>query len=302
MKKLPYIATGLLLVLGLAILFYPSISSWLNSLVQSEAVVSYDESIGQMSDAAKEASLEEARQYNSSLTGQGITDPFIPGGGLHLPTNYTSVLDAGDGMMGTLHVPAIDVELPIYHGTSPKVIEQGVGHMEMTAFPIGGKGNHSVLTSHSGLPSTVLFTDLEKLSLGDRFYIKVSGSIAAYEIDSIQVVEPTNTKPLIPQKDGDYTTLVTCTPYAINSHRLLVRGAHIPYDGAIDAATPSLNEWFKIPYDVVIACMALAAVLLTIAILQAKRRRREKRRSAMRPMPKHPYSRTSSSFPASAKR
>lgn len=270
--KPSYAIMGFLLVLGLALLFYPTVSSWYNSEVQTRAVLSYDDSVAKMNEETRSRAIAEARQYNSELTGQGITDPFVPGGGLVLPENYTSVLDAGEGIMGTIEIPAIKVNLPIYHGTSAKVLEKGVGHMEMTAFPVGGVGNHTVLTGHSALPSATLFTDLEKLELGDVFFINSFGSTVAYEVDRIEVVEPTNTKMLIPTSDKDYTSLVTCTPYAVNTHRLLVRGVRIPFEEASGEAVES--SWFwDLPFESIVAWLVLIIVAIVVIVNRVKSRR-----------------------------
>ena len=269
-----YLIAGFLLFVGLALLSYPLFSSWYNARFQEKAIIEYDKTIEAMTDKSREVALEEAREYNDTLTGQGITDPFIPGGGLVLPDNYVSVLDAGGGIMGYVEIPDINVKLPIFHGTGPEVLKRGVGHMEMTAFPIGGKGNHAVLTSHTGLPSSYLFDDLDKLKKGDCFYIEIFGQTTAYEIDDIQVVEPSNTKPLIPVKNKDYVSLVTCTPYAINTHRLMVRGVRIPF---VDKDVSDINlssDTITIHYDLVITIIVFGIVLAMSARTMIKKRKR----------------------------
>ena len=153
---------------------------------------------------------------------------------------YESLLNVnGSGMMGYIRIPAIEVELPIYHGTSESVLQVGVGHFEGTSLPVGGEKYHAVLTGHRGLPSKLLFTDMDKLKKGDVFYIKILGETfpeSAYEIDQILTVLPEDTKALSIDSGKDYVTLVTCTPYAVNTHRLLVRGHRIPYEEAIQTA------------------------------------------------------------------
>ena len=271
-KSSAYLIVGFLLVAGFALLLYPSVSSWYNARFQEEAIIDYDKTVETMTEKSRDAALELAREYNDTLTGQGITDPFIPGGGLVLPDNYISVLDAGDGMMGHIEIPKINVKLPIFHGTSAAVLERGVGHMEMTAFPIGGRGNHAVLTSHTGLPSAFLFDDLDKLEKGDRFYVKIFGNTAAYEVDQIRVVVPSNTKPLLPNKEQDYVSLVTCTPYAVNTHRLMVRGVRVPFIEEELAGVETTPEGFVVHYDLVIAITAFVIVITVVARMYIKNR------------------------------
>lgn len=282
-KKIPYILMGILLLAGLTVLFYPAISNWYNAQYQIQAVVEYNDTVAQLTDTAIAQELARAKEYNEALTGGGITDPFIPGGGAQLPEDYTAILDAGSGVMGTLEIPKIDVNLPIYHGTGTQVLEKGVGHMEMTAFPIGGEGNHSVLTGHTALPTATLFSGLNKLEVGDGFYIKIYNQIMAYRVDNIVVVEPSNTRPLMPEPGKDYVSLVTCTPYAVNSHRLLVRGVRIFYtesdlaNGAGQNVTP---EGWKIDFALLAAAGGLVVVVAVFMVVIVRRRQREKRREA----------------------
>lgn len=279
MKKiLPILLIALLLLAGLAVLFYPSFSNWYNEKFQLEAIVEYDETIAETSKQAIEGEMAAAKAYNENLTGKGITDPFIPGGAPELSDDYSSILDVHDGIMGTIIIPKIEVNLPIYHGTGEDVLRKGVGHMEMTAFPIGGVGNHSVLTGHTALPSAVLFTNLDKLELGDEFYVKVYDQMTAWEVDSIIVVEPTNTKPLIPMTGDDYVTLVTCTPYAVNSHRLLVRGTRVPFEASDveELPEPSIIPKMRLHYDLYIALAALIVVITVFVSILVRRYRRRK--------------------------
>lgn len=161
---------------------------------------------------------ERAEQYNNRLN----TDPK----NISLDTYY-NILDTEDGIMGYLSIPAIQTELPIYHGVSDEVLRKGVGHIPGTAFPVGGEGNHSVLAGHTGLPSAELFSNLTELDLGDVFQIGVLGDRITYKVDQIKIVEPEEIQDILPVEGEDYCTLVTCTPYGINSHRLLVRGKRV---------------------------------------------------------------------------
>lgn len=270
---------GLFLLAGLAILFYPAVSNWYNAQFQLEAIVDYNHSIEQLSEESIRQDIALAQEYNAALTGSGIHDPFIPGGSENLPINYTSILDLNNGIMGTIQIPKIDVDLPIYHGTTDSALEKGVGHMEMTAFPIGGEGNHSVLTGHTGLPTASLFTDLEKLTEGDSFYITIYKEIRAYRVDQILVVKPSETRALVPVLGKDYVTLVTCTPYAVNSHRLLVRGERIPYEAGMEEQDGgAMSEQIQsLPLEVWIPLIVIALLVLTAVILVIRRIRSRKR-------------------------
>ena len=265
MKRIhSYILVFILFIVGLGILLYPSISNWYNEQYHIESILSYDTAIEETADQVLEQELQKARNYNNALTGEGVIDPFIPNATHELPPDYLSILNVNDGVMGSLSIPAIGVELPIYHGTTQAVLEKGIGHMELTAFPVGGEGTHSVLTGHTGLPSAKLLTDLDQLQEGDEFFIKVQKQVIAYRVDQILVVDPDNTKSLVPVPGEDYITLVTCTPYGINSHRLLVRGVRIPYEESelIDQVVTEHGRRLNLlPY------MLLGALLLIIVII-----------------------------------
>lgn len=280
MKKWPYFLMSLLVVIGLGVMFYPSISSWYNAKYEMQAVTSYNNAISEVTTQELQQQQEAAQKYNAALTGAGIEDPFLAGSGMMLPENYTSILDIDNGVMGYISIPVIDVKLPIYHGTSDSILQHGVGHMEMTAFPIGGEGNHSVLTGHTGMPNATLFTDLSNVEIGDKFYISILNETLAYEVDQILVVEPSDTTSLIPQADKDYITLVTCTPYGINSHRLLVRGVRVPYEPGEEVAIEAGAKASGISYDLAVACIMLAVVLLALLVLLVYKLRAKKQRKA----------------------
>lgn len=209
---------------GLCLLLYPTVSNYWNSLRHSTAVNHYLSDIETIDEEEYEAMLETARQYNQSLLERSnqykLTEQqssAYPG----LP--YVSK----DGVMGIIEIPVIGVTLPIYHGTSTSVLQKAVGHLEWTSLPIGGKSTHSVLSGHRGLPSSKLFTDLDKIAVGDIFYIRVLNETLTYEVDQILIVEPVDMTALQIAEGEDYCTLVTCTPYGINTHRILVRGHRI---------------------------------------------------------------------------
>ncbi len=228
-NKLSIIVIILIFVLGLGITLYPTISNYLAEKNQMRDIQTMQNNIEKLDPEQFENIKNEAIEYNNALTGDGIKDPFIPGSGIVLPDNYNQIMDFGDGIMAKLIIPAIDVELPIYHGTNDEILGKGVGHLKETAFPIGGIGTHCVISGHTGLPSARLLTDLEDIQIGEYFYIETMGETLAYKIDDIHSVEPYDTSDLKPVKGKDYVTIITCTPYGINTHRLIVRGVRVPY-------------------------------------------------------------------------
>ena len=232
MKKALHVwLPGILVLAGLIIAAYPFISNYLYERRQQDIITSYETQ--QKTDTETNEELENVKEYNKSLAAANVTvtDPFDPEGLSGFGRReYETLLNVNEeGMMGYLEIPVIDVRLGIYHGTGEKVLKNGVGHLKNTSLPIGGEGTHAVLSAHAGLPEKKLFTDLELMKEGDIFYIHVFGETLAYETDRITVIEPHNTEDLKIQEGKDYVTLVTCTPYGINSHRLLVRGKRIPF-------------------------------------------------------------------------
>ena len=227
-NRLPYIIIIILLVLGVALFLYPALSKYVAELNQSEVVKTYNDSVKRMKEEEYEAEWQRAVAYNESLAGEPVKDPFLEGSGMALPEDYLSILNI-DGVMGNIEIPKISVNLPIYHGTDTDTLEKGVGHIRQTALPVGGSGTHAVLTGHTGLPNAKLFDDLTEMKEGDLFLLRILNQTLAYEVDSILVVEPEDVKPLDPIPGEDHVTLVTCTPYGINSHRLLVRGVRTEY-------------------------------------------------------------------------
>lgn len=214
----------LILLIGLSLMLYPSLADWWNSFHSSRSIASYVEQVANIDDAQYEELWDAAWDYNQSL--------------LHRPNDfllsdeqqeiYKSLLDfGGNGIMGYIEIPMIDVMLPIYHGTKESVLQIAVGHLDWTSLPVGGAGSHCVVSGHRGLPSARLFTDLDKLKVGDVFMLHVLNEILTYEIDQILIVEPQDTDPLLIEPGKDLCTMITCTPYGINSHRMLVRGHRI---------------------------------------------------------------------------
>lgn len=269
------------LIIALSVLLYPTISNYLYAKNGAKVISNYDENAVHLSESEKQAMLEAARQYNQELLGNiELLDPFSPVK-KEVDERYQSLLSTNEaGMMGYIRIPQIDVELPIYHGTEEKVLQSGVGHFEGTSLPVGGESTHTVLTGHRGLPSKLLFTDLDELEEGDIFYIKILGETLAYQIDQILTVKPENTKALTIAPGKDYATLVTCTPYAVNTHRLLVRGKRIPYEEAI-RQVPDEKIIPKLPFQVKILLLAIGILLLVFVIYKVSRKtgkRKEMRR------------------------
>ena len=216
----------LIFLVGLSVMLYPTVSDYVNQRHQSRALASYDETVNEMSDADYTAYFEAADAYNQRLAATPNSF-FTP----EQVSGYDETLDvSGTGIMGYITIPRIGVELPVYHGTSDGVLQVAAGHLEGSSLPIGGENSHAVISAHRGLPSASLFTDLDKLELGDHFLIHVLDETLAYEVDDIQVVEPEDTESLAVEPDEDLVTLLTCTPYGVNSHRLLVQGHRVSYD------------------------------------------------------------------------
>lgn len=181
----------------------------------------------------------------------------------------------GDGVMGYIQIPRIDVKLPIYHTTSEKVLQKGVGHLQGTSLPIGGKSTHAALSGHRGLPSSNLFTDLDLLEIGDIFYMEVLGNTSAYKIDQIKIVLPTETKDLEIVDGKDYVTLITCTPYSVNTHRLLVRGIRIDYQKAIEEQANEVDNGIHVPFEIQILLIGFTVLMLIFLLLKVRRKNHE---------------------------
>jgi len=218
----------LLVILGAGTLLYPDISHWSQSRRHHAIMQTYSEGLEQLEAEAIAYELDRAVEHNNALGGIEAVDPFAPGSGSVLSMEYYNILNF-DSMMGRIEIPRINVDLPIFHGTSNDVLDQGVGHLEHTPFPIGGYGNHSILSAHTGLATHRMFNDLPLLEEGDIFIITVLTNRIAYEVEDINIVLPHEIELLYSDENHDWITLVTCTPYGINTYRYLVRGRRIPY-------------------------------------------------------------------------
>lgn len=253
---------------------YPVFSSWYMDRHQGQVVADYDEEAARLSQEQIEAELEKAKRYNESLLGNVVlTDPFDAEALEEQNTEYEDLLDiGGDGVMGSVEIPGQDIYLPIYHGTSAESLEKGAGHLKNSSLPVGGKGTHAVISGHTALPTAEMFNDLSEVEEGDVFYIHVLGQILAYEVDQIKIVLPEDISDLLIHREEDYVTLVTCTPYGINSHRLLVRGTRVPYEEA-QAVTPSRGEPEDPMRTAYLAAAAAAAVLLAAGLWYYRKKR-----------------------------
>lgn len=283
MKKLKTIFAILMFATGVGIAAYPIISNILYERNATQVVESYDDTVEEMDQEEIDAAKEAARKYNEQLQSAIVQDEN--GEGEQTGESYVDLSGVGESI-GYITIPKIDLELPIYEGSDDAILQKGIGHMEQSSYPIGGESTHSVLTGHRGLPDAELFTHLDKMEIGDRFYLHVLDEILAYRVDQIKVVEPNETGDLdiIPGKD--YCTLVTCTPYSINTHRLLVRGIRTEYNGELESdvqyqelqtGTLARRLIDVLPWVLVVGTMAIGTegVLLWLLIRRKKKRDRE---------------------------
>ena len=260
MKKHSTIIMVLFFFVGLLVLLYPSISEFYNQIVQSKEIEDYEFILKKIDKKNYDDIFKEADEYNSSL--RNLNDQFVDYRNLE---NYDEVLNVNNrGMIGYVSIEKIKVELPIFHGTSEKVLSNASGHLEGTSFPVGGTGTHSAISAHRGLASATLFTNLDKLEIGDTFTITVLDRLLTYEIDEILIVDPKDVNSLKIADDKDYVTLITCTPYGINSHRLLVRGKRIENAKKKMFIT---TEAFKVSTLIVTPMVALPIVFTLLIII-----------------------------------
>ena len=267
----------IVLLVGVGVLAYPAISNYVSQKNGSYAIQEYEVAVVELNETAIEAAWDEAEKYNESLAGQPVHDPFLEGTGMAMLDNYNEILSINE-RMGYVEIPKISVKLPVYHGTSNEVLQNNVGHLEGSSMPIGGAGTHSVLTGHTGLTHAKIFTDLIELEEGDLFYIHVLNKTLVYKIDQIKVIEPDTTDDLRRADEKDYCTLLTCTPYAINSHRLLVRGERTEYIPEEREAIKSVTGLTKGNHIMLITAIitSIAMVIIIIIVLIAHKRNLKK--------------------------
>lgn len=289
-RKISAVLFGLMFLIGFGILVYPTVADQWNTYRQNRLISSYEDTVEEMEPEDFTREWEAARSFNATIPQNNIYgDVFGEDGKEAENTAYWQVLNiAGDGVMGYLSIPKIDVKLSIYHGTSDEVLQTGIGHLDGTPLPIGGESTHSVLAAHRGLPSARLFTDVDQLQEGDQFYIHVLDEVLAYRVDRIlDMVDKDDHKTLeaaLQTEEGkDYVTLFTCTPYGVNSHRLLVRGVRVPYNGeedveptAAESMLQSIQDYYML-YLILGLAVTFLVILLLRFLMKPKRQGKEKK-------------------------
>lgn len=287
-KKLPVLLIILIFLVGIGVLCYPLVSSVVNNIASRSNAKDYSEIVKQQSSQETETMLAAAKAYNNSLIGNMIiTDPFDEEAYEKIGADYIKTLNVdNNGLIGYLEIPKINVYLPINHGTTSEILDKGAGHLQNTSLPIGGENTHSIISAHSAYPTQTFFDYLTDLQEGDEFFIYVLDRTLKYEVDQIKVVLPEETQDFRIIRGGDYVTLVTCTPYSINTHRLLVRGKRVDFDDAnyVEVGTKSVDFsdggifflGYKIPYwtaAVIIAAVIATVVIIVVLILRKSRKK-----------------------------
>ena len=264
-----------LALIGVVLLVYPYVNFRLSECGQTYVVQQYDDSLAKMTARQMEEEWERARAYNESLITSVLYDPFASGQE-DMDAEYLSLLDiAGNGVMCHIEIPKIKVDLPVFHGVSLSTLEKGAGHLEGSSLPVGGTGTHAIMTAHTGLNSAKLFTDLVEMKIGDEFYVYTLDQILAYRVDNILVVEPEDVGALSMVDGKDYVTLVTCTPYGVNSHRLLVRGVRVDYSPEeIQQAIADTDTVISKETDMLLAGAALLFLLIITILLVTRMKKR----------------------------
>jgi sortase A len=268
-KRLSTIIPAVIFLIGAGLLLYPTVSDLWNSYRQSLLVADYNDQVDEIDEADYEKLFAEAQSYNESLV--GTTTPHALSE--EEAELYNSLLDiTGNGIMGYIVIDKIDCKLPIYHTTEEDVLQLGAGHMEGTSLPIGGENTHSVICAHRGLPYSKLFTDLDQMEEGDTFVIHVLNETLTYEVDQILVIDPDDSSALAIEEGKDLCTLYTCTPYGVNTHRLLVRGHRVPNaEESVETGDTTAVDPVKV--SLVIAIVSLIFVAIVIYIMFARKRK-----------------------------
>lgn len=287
-RKLAVCGIVLIFLAGIGVLSYPLVSSVINNYVSRSSVEEYTKKVAQLPDQKTGELIEEAKKYNNSLSNNLIlTDPFDQEAFQKIGADYQKVLNINDdGLIGYIDIPKINVYLPIYHGTDSKVLAKGAGHLQNTSLPVGGESTHSVISAHSAYPCETFFDYLTDMQVGDEFYIHILDRTLKYQVDQIEVILPEEVNSLRIVKGEDLVTLLTCTPYSVNTHRLLVRGKRVEYDDTKYAETGvSLASFdngyifflgYKIPYvvaGVVIATFVAVVVFVIVLIVKHSRKK-----------------------------
>lgn len=277
-SKTSKLMIGIIFLAGLSLLLYPFVANQWNNYRQKQLISSYEQTVSQKEASNGidyDAELKKAEAYNEALLPSILPDSFAIADASEEDQTYMNTLNiAGDEMMGIVEIPKIDIKLPIYHTTEEDVLNQAAGHLEGSSLPIGGKSTHSVISAHRGLPSASLFTDLDQLKKGDHFLIHVLNKTLCYEVDKISVVKPEETSALAVEEGEDLVTLLTCTPYGVNTERLLVRGHRVPYEEqkVADEKTPLSGISLHTNYLLwVIVGLAVTAFFILVLYLKEKK-------------------------------
>ncbi|MCD7772074.1 MAG: class C sortase [Oscillospiraceae bacterium] len=261
----------LILLIGLAIVIYPTFSNWWNSKVQTRAVANYDEAVSSLSETDYSDYFDAAYAYNEAIARLGSATALA---NPDLVEGYESILNvSGTGIMGYIEIEKIDVLLPIYHGTSTSVLQVGAGHLEGSSLPVGGESTHAVISAHRGLPSATLFTHLDKMEVGDTFTITILNEVLTYEVDQISIVYPYEIENLYIEEGQDYVTLLTCTPYGINTQRLMVRGHRIETEAAKKTIKVTAEAY---QIDTFLVAIGVAVPLIILLFIMASMPKRKK--------------------------
>lgn len=286
-RKISTFLFGLLFLVGFGILIYPTVSDQWNTYRQNQLISSYETNVSNLTEEDFTEEWELAKAFNATFTQNNLYgDVFGEDGTDIKDTEYWKVLNvAGDGVMGYLSIPKINIKLAVYHGTADDVLQTGVGHLNGTKLPIGGESTHSVLAAHRGLPSARLFTDIDQLKKGDMFYLHILDETLAYQVDDIQDMvdkddRETLDKALQIEEGKDQVTLFTCTPYGVNSHRLLVRGTRVPYNGEEEIETSIADSMLKSVqnYYMLYLILGLSVTLLIILFMRFIFRKKDRNR------------------------
>lgn len=276
MKKLSTVFLIATFVAGLSLLLYPTVSNYWNTLHASRAVATYVDAVQNMGEDKRREMLQKAIDYNKSLTSdnQRLTISSAR------RQEYESILDVdGNGMIGYIEIPNVNITLPVYHGTNDDVLQIAVGHLDWTSLPVGGTSTHCVLSGHRGLPSAKLFTNLDQVKEGDTFVIRVLDEVLTYEVDQIRIVEPAAVDDLMIENGKDYCTLVTCTPYGVNSHRLLVRGHRVENESESIRVT---SEAIQIEPLIVAPAIAIPTLIIIFVLLIASSNKKKKKQKSQK--------------------
>lgn len=291
-RKLAILGIVLIFIAGIGTMSYPLVSSIINNIDSRNNVEEYTKTTKEMSSEKTLEMFKQAEEYNHSLTNNVIiTDPFDKEAYEKIGANYEKTLNVdGNGLIGYIDIPKINVYLPIYHGTTEDILAKGAGHLQNTSLPIGGESTHSVISAHTAYPGETFFDYLTDMEEGDEFYVHVLDRVLKYEVDSIKVVLPEETDDLRVIKGEDHVTLLTCTPYSVNTHRLLVRGKRVEYDDSkyitTGASAASFGDdgifflGYKVPYwAAAMIIVGFIALVVIIVIIRLKRTKKKKRYS-----------------------